>query len=249
MNPPASYTPINLDQHGFFFGTTGAGKSYRLRKQVKAREALLARRGIAMNLYKIIIIDTKPVGYGQDDALGHFSDMGGTIIRDWRDFDPNRIQTRIIVYRPRQEDIRPQTFEEFFGFLRGIQYTDRQGKLSQYPFLLAIDELTDVITADGKRVVYLQNLDKILRQGRESLQTIWIATQYPVFIDPSIKRLVTVRFLFRLPDPKDRRMMVGYFGSRLVDKPIRDRHGFWYQNDLIEPTTIEPRYYTGVNAA
>ena len=247
MNPTAAQTPVFLDQHCVAFGTNGSGKTERLvRKMVPARAREIDATGrIPRSIYKVIVCDTKPVGYGGDDELGHFADLGGTIIHDWRDFDPGKIESRIVIFRPNQADISPFLFNEFFDFLRNLRYRNPQGKMAQYPFVIVLDELSDIITADGKQVVYLQSMDKILRQGRQSLQTMWILTQYPVFVGSTIKRLATVRFLFRLPDEKDRKLMKGYFGTDLVTNKIVDPYGFWYQNDMIPRTVAEPYYFTG----
>lgn len=245
MNPSPFQTPINLDQHAFFVGTTGAGKTHRATLQILARASQLDRAGVPPEVGKILIFDTKPVGYGEDSERGNFYDLPGTIFHDWRDYDPKRIPTRIAIYRPPDEDISPTVFNAFLGYLRGIRYRASSGDVSPMPMTVVFDELTDIITSDGKRVVYLQNLDKLLRQGRSSLQTLWIETQYPAYIDATIKRLTTCRFMFRLPDPKDRKLMEGFFGTKLVGAKIPYRFGFWYQNDLIEATTMMPLFFTG----
>ena len=82
--------------------------------------------------------------------------------------------------------------------------------------MLVIDELSDIITQDGKRVVYVQSLDKVLRQGRATLQTVWVATQYPVYIDNTIKRVATVKFIFRLLEQKDRNYAAGMLEKKLL---------------------------------
>jgi hypothetical protein len=117
--------------------------------------------------------------------------------------------------------------------------------MTPLPMTLAIDELIDIITSDEHRRVYIEGFTKMLTQGRSALQTMWILTQYPVYIDPSIKRNARVNFVFRLPDENDRKIMAGILGSKKVSDPIRSRHGFWYQNDSIETTLNNPVYYDG----
>lgn len=245
MNPPASKTPINLDQSCLFVGTVGAGKTQRTKLQIVHRIRELSAAKISPFIYKIIIIDTKPMNYGGDDSVGHFSDIpDSVIIRDWRRYNQNDPH-RVIIFRPPQEDIHPSLFEAFFKYLISLQFTTSKGKKSQLPFLLVLDELTDIITQDGKRVAYIQALDKLLRQGRQSLQTVWINTQYPVYIDSSIKRLSTVRFIFRLLDQKDRDLMASYTGYAKVKEKIKVPYGFWYQNEMIFSTLQRPVFWTG----
>ena len=159
MNPPASRTPINFDQHCLFVGTTGAGKTERTKKQLRWRIQELNHFAIPKDIYKIIVIDTKPMHYGGDDEKGHFADIPDAVIsRDWHKYNPNGPR-RVFVLRPKQGDIHPALFDGFFKYLASLQYVNKEKKESQKPFLLVMDELTDIITQDGKRVVYVQSLD------------------------------------------------------------------------------------------
>ena len=196
-------------------------------------------------VYKFLIVDTKPVSYGGDDDLGHYSHLGGTIYRDWADLDLSKEPNRLIIYRPTSDLVTPEEFAKFFDKILSYRYRNSQGKVTPLPMTVAIDELIDIITSETQRRTYIEGFTKMLTQGRSALQTLWILTQYPVYIDPSIKRNARVNFCFRLPDENDRKVMAGILGADKVKNPIRNRHGFWYESDAIETTMENPWYFDG----
>ena len=73
MNPPARDTPIFMDQHALFVGTTGSGKSTRMVKQLARR--MYRVRNTDPNSYKVVIVDTKPIAFGQSDDGGHYGKL------------------------------------------------------------------------------------------------------------------------------------------------------------------------------
>lgn len=254
MNPSAGQTPIYLDQHALFVGTTGSGKSTRMIKELAWR--LGQTRNIDPNSYKIVLVDTKPISYGQSDELGHYSFTGGRIYRDWKTIDLNNEESRLIIYRPTEDLVSPEEFDPFFdkilsyrrtvtrtAMVNGKPVTSTQA--SPLPVTLIIDELIDVFSSKDRRSEYMQGFTKFLTQGRSSLQTLWILTQYPTYIDPAIKRNVSANFVFELPDENDRRIMAGILGFKEITKAIPDQHGFWYRNSAIPATRRSPIYYSG----
>lgn len=243
MNPAPSQTPILLDQHAMLVGINGSGKSTRM--EMEALWRIERMRPYSPQVYKFIIVDTKPISYGQNDDLGHYSHMGGVIYRDWRDIDLAKEQSRLIIYRPNAEFINPTEFGLFFDHVLSFRYKTSQGNITPLPLTVAIDELIDIVTSETQRKVYIEGFTKMLTQGRSALQTLWILTQYPVFIDASIKRNARVNFVFRLPDKNDREVMAGILGSDEVKKPIRTRHGFFYSSDAIESTLTNPWFFDG----
>lgn len=203
-------------------------------------------RNLPPDIYKMILIDTKPVSFGQNDDLGHYAFTGGTIYRDWEALDLKREPSRLIIYRPLPDLITPEGFDGFFNKLLSYQFRPQNGQLTPLAMTVIIDELIDIASNERSRMRYIEGFTRLLVQGRSSLQTLWILTQYPAYIDPSIKRNTSVTFLFRLPDPNDRKTMSGVMGLKEVETPIRTRYGFFYQNAAIDRTLVEPLYYTGV---
>ena len=198
--------------------------------------------------YKIVLIDTKPISFGQDDDEGHYGFLpGARIYRDYKLIDLRRDTARIIIYRPTQNLINPDEFGNFFDSLQQYQVKQGNGKVAPLPMTVIIDELIDIFSSDKRRTQYIEGFTKILTEGRSALQTLWILTQFPVYIDAAIKRNVSANFVFRLPDENDRKTMAGILGSKLVAEPIRNTHGFWYQNDAIEATMEQPLYFTGTD--
>ena len=244
MNPLGAQTPIYLDQHALLVGTTGSGKSTRMVRQLAWRMGRVKK--IDPSAYKILIVDTKPVSFGQDDDVGHYGFTGGAIYRDWRVLDLAKAPGRLLIYRPTQDLINPDEFAKFFNRLLDYRYHDnRTKKDTPLPFTIIVDELVDIFSSEKTRTAYIEGFTKILVQGRSSLQTLWILTQYPTYIDPSIKRNVAVNFVFRLPDENDRKVMAGILGFKEVGGPIRSPHGFFYQNAAIAATTENLVYYNG----
>ena len=247
MNPLGSQTPIYLDQHALLVGTTGSGKSTRMVRQLAWRMGRV--KNIDPAAYKIVIVDTKPVSFGQSDDKGHYGFTGGTIYRDWRLLDIAKEQNRLIIYRPTEDLKNPDEFQKFFSRMLDYRYKDAKGNVTPLPFTIIVDELVDIFSSEKTRTTYIEDFTKILVQGRSSLQTLWILTQFPVYIDPSIKRNVSVNFVFRLPDENDRKVMAGILGFKEVAKPIRSPHGFFYQNSSIAATTENLIYFNGQGPA
>lgn len=247
MNPSPFQTPIGLDQHALFLGTTGSGKSFRTALQVRGRLALLQRRGVAPRTYKIVILDTKSVGWGGDDHLGNFTDLlrttRGMLVWDWRDihWDDDHY---LYVWRIQGLAGDRDNVNAFLMDAQGRKMRAPSGRTTGFPFTIIVDELIDISSTDTARVIYLQGLTKILTTGRASGQTLWVETQTPTYVFGDIKRLSTVRFIFRLPEPDDREYVSKMVDSRLVRSRIPDPFGFFYQNDLIQGGSLV--YYNGV---
>lgn len=246
MNPTAAKTPIRLDQHALLVGINGSGKSTRMEMEAAWRLSRMQR--FSPQVYKFIIVDTKPISYGQSDDLGHYSHLGGTIYRDWADINLAKEENRLIIYRPTNDLVNPENFSEFFNRILSYRYRASNGTVSPLPMTVVIDELIDIITSETSRRTYIEGFTKMLVQGRSALQTLWILTQYPVYIDPSIKRNARVNYVFRLPDESDRKIMAGILGFKEAALPIRSRHGFWYQSDAIDSTLSRPWYFDGKGA-
>ncbi len=249
MNPSPAQTPILLDQHALMVGINGAGKSTRMELQVRWRLRRMEAQRTSPSAYKMIIVDSKPISYGQNDDYGHYSHLGGVIYRDWNDIDLSKEKSRLVIYRPTDGINNPENYAGFFNKMLSFRYRNSKGVISPLPMTIVIDELIDIITSETRRRTYIEGFTKMLTQGRSSLQTLWILTQYPTYIDPSIKRNARVNFCFRLPDQNDRDIMSSVFGSKELKKPIRARHGFYYMNDAIESTLNNPRYYDGRTTA
>ena len=249
MNPSPFQTPIFLDQHAFIVGTTGGGKTTRTKLQIAARIYDLQRYRVSPKAYKIIIIDTKPITFGMRDDEGFYFDLiqryNGILIREYTAFPWNDESTYLFVYRPNREDINPQNFAEFFMYMANLQMSTETGRV-QMPYLIVIDELVDIAADDRTRLRYMHGFTRIMAEGRASLQTIWTETQSPRFIFGDIRRLTTARFIFRLPDPEDRKYMRDVTGDTRLRDPIRDPYGFYYSNDQV-PNASAPIYFSGVN--
>lgn len=226
-------------------GKTGSGKSTRMVRELAWR--VQQTRKIDPAAYKMILIDTKPISFGQDDDEGHYAFTGGRIYRDWKLIDLRKETSRIVIYRPMPNLVNPDEFGKFFNSLQQYQVKQGNGKSAPLPMTIIIDELIDVFSSERKRTTYIEGFTKILTEGRSALQTLWILTQFPVYIDAAIKRNVSVNFVFRLPDENDRKTMAGILGNKLVSDPIRNTHGFWFQNDAIEATMEQPLYFTGTD--
>lgn len=247
MNPPASMTPIMLDQHALITGINGSGKSTRLTLQASWR--LQRMRKFSPRSWKMVIVDSKPIQYGENDDYGHYWKLGDVIYRDWRRFTLEN-DYRCVIYRPTADLVNPTDFGQFFDKLRDYRRKDPHGNLAPLPMTIIIDELIDIIASQRSRRTYIESFTKFLTEGRGALQTLWIATQYPTYIDAGIKRNARVNFVFRLPDGNDRKIMAAVLGSRLLEQPIRYKHGFFYQNDAFDQTLTVPEFFNGiVNAA
>ena len=203
-------------------------------------------RRIDTQAYKIVVVDTKPISFGQNDDEGHYAFVpGARIYRDWKLIDLRRDTSRVIIYRPTPNLINPDEFARFFDSLLQYQVRQKDGRSAPLPMTVIVDELIDIFSSEKRRTTYIEGFTKMLTEGRSALQTLWILTQFPVYIDASIKRNVSVNFVFRLPDENDRKTMAGILGSKLVADPIRSTHGFWYENDAIEATMEQPLFFTG----
>jgi len=248
MNPSPFLTPIGMDQHAIFFGTTGSGKTYRTTLQIRARLALLQKRQIYPNTYKIIILDTKPVGWGEDDQLGNFVPLvkreHGMIVWDWEDIQWGD-DHYLYVYRVMGNAKNPDNFNQMFLEAQNRTLRTKAGKKSAYPFLLVVDELIDIAATDRNRVTYIHGLTSILSLGRAAGQTVWIETQTPTYVYGDLKRLTTCRFVFRLPEPQDRKYVADMIGDPRIKQPIPDPYGFYYQNDLVNQGRVV--YFNGHN--
>ncbi|MHB1669087.1 hypothetical protein [Thiomonas sp.] len=232
-----------MDQHALFVGATGGGKSTRMVKELAWRLGKV--RTVSPALYKVILIDTKPVSFGQQDDEGHYGFTGGTIFRDHRTFDFSTSQSQLLIYRPLPALINPTEFDAFFTKLLTYRTKDKDGNLTPMAMTVIVDELIDIISSGEKRVQFIQAFTKFLVQGRSALQTLWILTQYPVYIEASIKRNVRANFVFDLPDESDRKKMAGVLGYKLVEKKLPFRWGFWYQNADIDSTRSTPLLFSG----
>ncbi len=226
-----------------FVGKTGSGKSTRMVRELAWRMNQV--KNIDTSAYKIILIDTKPISFGQNDDEGHYAFTGGRIYRDWKLIDLRREATRLVIYRPTANLVNPDEFSKFFDSLETYQVKTNNGRIAPLPMTIIIDELIDIFSSEKRRTTYIEGFTKLLTEGRSALQTLWILTQFPVYIDAAIKRNVSVNFVFRLPDENDRKTMAGILGSKMVAEPIRNSHGFWYQNDAIEATMDQPLYFNG----
>ena len=248
--PPASDTPIFIDQHAQFQGTTGSGKTYRATYQLMARWRQLQR--VPQNEYFIVVVDTKPVPRGFDDAIGNFGVLqkppfnGHLLHSPLSQFDFNSLTaTRVIVYRPEESRRSPDYFSEDFEYLHGLQFRDAKGKVSSLPFLIYLDEIIDVFSSEDTRKEYMIGFSKLMAQGRSSWQTVWVGSQMPVYIDTSILRLCTASFVFRLETEDDRLKMARNLGAPMMRDRIPNKHGFWYVNTASEKYGA-PTYYDGV---
>ena len=247
MNPSPFRTPIGLDQHMLALGTTGSGKSYRTAIQIRGRLALLEAHKIMPNTYKIVIIDTKRTGWGKDNHLGNFVDLiktvNGVLVWDWRDINW-KDDHYLYVWRVEQTNqTERENINAFFYESMNRKLRNPRGEGTAYPFTIVIDELVDIMATDTARVIYLAGLTEILSEGRGAGQTVWIETQTPTYIHGDIKRMSTVRFVFRLPDPDDRDYVSRLLGNKILKERIPDPFGFYYQNDMIQ--NGELFYYNG----
>lgn len=210
----------------------------------------LLKTQVSNTNYKVIHIDTKRAGRGADEETGYFlrelKMYHGVLARNWRDFRLTSPNDPIYhVYRPTRDLQTPQDFNDFFNYL--LSQEIRLGKKTiQLPMLIVIDEYTDIFGGQTSRTQYMPNFTKILSQGRATLQTVWIASQKTAFIDADIKANVGVRYVFRLPNPDDRKRISAMLGDKRVEKAIRFTHGFFYQNDMLE-WAMEPLFFNGRN--
>lgn len=248
VNPTAAQTPIFYDQHAGFWGTTGSGKTFHALKELRYRMLRLAQGHVANTNYKVVHIDTKRAGRGFSEETGYFINelkaYHGTIVHDWRDFRLNAPNDPIYhVYRPDRSLQTPDDFNLFFNYLLGLEIKF-QGNTIQLPMLIIIDEYTDIFGGATTRTQYMPNFTKILSQGRATMQTVWIESQKTAFVDADIKANVGARFVFRLPNPDDRKRIADMTGDSRVKKPIRFTHGMFYQNDMLE-WAMEPIFFNG----
>lgn len=197
--------------------------------------------------YKIIILDSKQVGWGGDNHLGNFVSLvktvNGVLVWDWRDIKWND-DHYLYVWRMEDGAINPENINSFFMEARLHKLRSPQGESTAFPFWIILDELVDISTTETSRVIYLSGLTKLLSEGRSAGQTVCIETQTPSYIHGDIKRMTTVRFVFRLPDPIDREYVAKLLGSPILKRRIPDAFGFYYQNDMIAGGEIF--YYDGV---
>lgn len=244
-------TPIRLDQHVFDVGQTGSGKSTMLKLKVLSLERDLRRHGVPESNYKIIVIDTKDTPHNVPWSQGNFHFKNAARITRWTDFVPTRIKERIVIYRPEpgSEFSRPESFQQFFGYLREIKLQHRGERLQEsglLPMRIFIDELKDVVGEANNRNVYLESLSELLTQGRSTWQTMFIATQNPIYLDSDIRRQMQVKFAYYLDAPADRDLMAKQMGVPAIREPIPDVHGFWFANRQVEQLRGRAMYIAGV---
>lgn len=238
MNPSPFITTIGLDQHMVMFGAPGAGKSFRTALQVRGRIQTLLQNRIKPSTYKMIIVDSKNVGLGGDNRLGNFVPLikttKGMLVWDWRDIDWTD-NHYLYVYRLLSEAKQDtDNLNEFFQTAHNRMIRTARGVNTAMPFTIVVDELVDVSSSASNRVIYLSGLTMILAEGRASAQTMWIETQTPSYVHGDIRRLTTVRFVFRLPEPNDREYVANFLGYKVLKQRITDPYGFYYQNDLVD---------------
>ncbi len=254
MNPPANQTPIGLDQHSLFVGMTDGGKTTRMVRQFLWVWARLNRYGVPNTRFKIVIVDTKDVadGPGRSNVNGNFhwltrAPWNARVEHEWRDDalgmgDP---ETRIVIYRPPEEDIHPENFEAFFRWLTNVRVGKTADGSTAFPFLCVIDELLDIVSGERARVRYLHDFTRIMRQGRQAKRVFMIGTQNVVFLDTDIMRQTAVKFIFTLATDEDRERISKNFNDKRVRNVIPDPHGFYYSNTRITSTRTHPWYFSG----
>ncbi len=243
-------TPIRLDQHTFDVGQTGSGKSTMMELKIVSLTRRLNRQQVPVRNFVQLVIDTKDTPHGVDWSRGNFSFPGAVRIHRWRDFHPERGLARIWIYRPdpQGDEMDPASFRQLFDHLRQLKLVKAGQRLSEaglLPMRIYIDELKDVVGTETSHNVYLASLADLLTQGRSTWQTLFVATQNPIYLDSDIRRQMQVKFSFYLDSVDDRDIMARQMGVRDIKLPIPDPHGFWYSNRLLEELRGRAVYFSG----
>lgn len=185
-------------------GKTGSGKSV-LTKRLLAE---MKRQAESFPFYyPIIVLDQK----GQPKTFRGFGKRVKTLKNLWREID--REKEPILVYSPIPEENNLEGADRFF----------RELYESDLPNLTYVDELT--LATDKNKP--LKHYEMYMKQGRERLQSLWQATQNPIFVPHDFFSNADHFFVFDLLLDEDRKKIAGFAGKEVLERPA-DKHGFWY---------------------
>lgn len=194
---------ISPSEHVSIVGKTGSGKTVLARRLLKGMSDAAATLPF---YYPIIILDNK-------GSLKTFAGFGKRI-RKLKDLKKQlREGEPIIVYSPTEAEQTRAYYEGFFKYLYNLNK----------PLLVYVDELALVGHGNNTPEYY----EKFRKQGRERLQTLWAATQNPVFVNHDFFSNADHFFIFDLILKADREKMAAFAGEAVKERPI-DKHGFHY---------------------
>lgn len=212
---------IGVDEHLSMVGKTGGGKTTVARSLLRNR--VEQSKDWADGWYFIFILDTKQRGDFRD-----FKDFH--IVKKLRDLAPAAQKHRLIIYQPGRDEKNLEHYEGFLGYC-----------LECGPHLLYVDELFDLIRGGVP-----ENYEAYMKLGRGAAQSLWQATQNPVFIPHDFFSNSTHMFVFRLKLQSARDKIVPIVGDELHDKSAwPDRYGYWYSSDYHDEPVYVPNTYTG----
>lgn len=194
---------ISPSEHVSIVGKTGSGKTVLARRLLKGMEE--AAESLPF-YYPIVILDNK-------GSLKTFAGFGKRI-RKLKDLKKElREGTPIIVYSPKEDEQTRAYYEGFFKYLYNLNQ----------PLLVYVDELALIGHGNDTPEYY----EKFRKQGRERLQTLWAATQNPVFVNHDFFSNADHFFIFDLILKADREKMAAFAGEAVKERPV-DKHGFHY---------------------
>ena len=196
-------------------GKTGSGKTYLARRLL----AGMAREAKKLPFYyPIIILDNK----GRLETFRGF----GKRIRKLKALRQALVSsTPIITYSPEEGEQNEKYYTGFFDFLYNLNM----------PMLVYVDELALVGTGNDMPESY----EKFMKQGRERMQSLWAATQNPVFVAHDFFSNADHFFIFDLLLETDRNKMAAFAGAPVKERP-EEKHGFWY----FSTNSRNPEYFS-----
>lgn len=196
-------------------GKTGSGKTYLARRLLSGM-ALEAKK--LPFYYPVIILDNK----GHMETFRGF----GKRIRRLKNLKGALVSSvPIITYTPDETEQNEKYYTGFFDFLYKLNM----------PMLVYVDELALV----GKGNDMPESYEKFMKQGRERMQSLWAATQNPVFVAHDFFSNADHFFIFDLMLETDRNKMASFAGAPVKERPD-DKHGYFY----FSTDSRNPDYFT-----
>lgn len=191
-----------------------------------ASQAILVRMNETWPEDPMYVIDNKP-----SRSFDKWWRLKG-ITRWNKDAAPNPISKGILIWRPKDPDIK----KEYNTFMKRLFVRGR-------PFVLYIDEL-ELLSGESEQGSYPAYLRKLLKDGREKKYTIIVGSQEASYIPRQIlgqSNYIIAGHLNQLGDKEKMARILG-LGKSADDWRVRHEHGLWVL-DQTRPIDVAPAQY------
>lgn len=211
----------DVDERLFIGGQSGTGKTWLTKKLAE----LLALGE------PVIVIDTKPDPEWDHKKWWQFWKKQGR----WRalpTFNLKKLKPGGYVYRPKHypEWADPGVKKILLNALK-VKPSPKKGEKA---VTLIIDELSDL----SRGPMAIQELAKVIRQGRAKHVRMIIGTQRPAGVPLIAITEANKVIAFRLRNTDDRKRLMQWVADEMIKKPGPGRHDFWTKNDANDERAV-----------